>query len=32
VEIGESGFFRTLGQVFLPGFDDFAVLDVFFDF
>jgi hypothetical protein len=27
VATGGPGFFRTLGEVFLPGFDDFGVMD-----
>jgi hypothetical protein len=32
VATGGAGFFRTLGEVFLPGFDDLGILDVFFAF
>ena len=30
--VGGAGFFHTLGEVFLPSFDDFGVFNAFFAF
>ena len=30
--VGGAGFFHTLGQIFMPGFDDFGVFNALFAF